>query len=726
MMTGFLNSVRWRGDDSFNNIEMAAALGLSAKDCNAALQDFVEAGLITYNGLDASEVESWKQSKTGQVVWSANRINARVTGSKVKEFLNYMPFIINALSKNDAVLRILVGGAWALGHGHGPFLIGVEVEPGALSPIEEMRLIEAALQFANTGDRLDQDSPVVLVFSNVDAGVPQRLQSSKVVYQAGQPPVKDIKSAPVVMENRSDINEQLWAARLEAYASICGFDADEEAFHQALWASMSFEESEDKRIHRPFSELPLAKQMIHGEIEVAHAPSRCLPSKNSQPGNSVAITLPDPKLLAACRDMFAKAAKHGAAYWLPDGWQRAAAQADYWYSCKRLNGLKADEILNELLSCSNRFEATAWMDPANASHVLHALAVGANEFREAAKAKQVEMGRPKRQTTTAYIALFDITRPQPECYALVRQPTGNQGNIKAAMDFYSPFLTHQSQAARAIYEAGYFPAPLCTIRRMATDDEVTLFQSIASQQKRAVGFLLEQQGETILGFKRGETTTSSVDLKLRSLPLGSMAPLPLYANEEDKLQDAMAKMPKNLALRMRNWWVFPNSTPMIEVAKACMEGPEKSLLARLVDPTSEFKFERLDAPSQGYAASIAGDSWHVRIEGICNSQPPLVIYRVGDFTSKAQLQLSRFHSWRGVMAEITQLLRSFILLKEVGLPEVLTLYRGGELQRVEGPMAQFEAMLNGLVTSRVFWGIDDIDYYSSPYRDSFGLEGKLP
>ncbi|MCY1165269.1 hypothetical protein D9M73_51720 [compost metagenome] len=722
-MSALINSMRWNSHDSFNNIEMAAALGLSAVECHAALQSFVAAELITFDRLDTDGIESWRLSKTGEIVWQANRIHARVTAAKVKEFLKCMPFIVSALSKNADVLRILVGGAWVLGHGYGPFLIGIEVEPGALTPMEEMRLIEAALQFANTGDVLDQESPVVLVFSKVDAGVPHRLQSCKVVYQAGQPPVKDIESAPVAIENRSDINEQLWGARLEAFASICGFDADMEAFHQALWDSMSHEDQNVKPVHRPFRELPLAKQMIHCECEVAHAPSRCSPSQLEWPGDGVAISLPDPKLLAACREMFATAAEVGPEYWLPDGWQEAAAHADYWYSCGRPQGLQADEILSELLPF-NRTRITAWMDPDRAPDVLHALAVGANEFREAAKAKKVERGRQKRQTTTAYIALFDITRPQPECYALVRQPTGNQGNIKAALDFYSPFLIHQSQAAQAIYEMGYFPAALCTVKRMATDDEVALFQSIASQQKRAVGFLLELQGETTLGFKRGETTTSSVDLRLRSLPMGAIAPIPLFADEEDKFQDAIANMPKEIALRMRKWWAFPCSTPMIEVAKACLEGPEKSLLARLVDPTREFEFEKMPSPSHGYAASIAGEGWRVRIEGICNAQPPIVIYAVGDSTSNAQLQLNPYRTWRGVMDEITQLLRSFILLKQIGILDVVAQYRNGKLQGVEDEMAQFEALLNELVTARLFRGYEDNDYFSSPYSASFGLEAQ--
>lgn len=714
-MTTFLQRVTlYDGCTPFTSIEMALALSLAATACRDALRKFVDAELISFDGFDDAGVESWVVSKTGMAVWENERINARVTQDKVRAFLKSLPYIIAALSKQKAVRRILIGGAWVTGRGYGPFLIGIEIVEGLLSIEQELLLLETALQLANSSDdELDPDTPIILLFTDSEKSTPQRLRVSKVVFEAGITPVGDFANLPLAISSDLDVDEVQWGNRLEAYADICGLEIGGVPGDLISWLlERPNVDSEASPAVGLGVRCPLLPLMIFREIRVSTAPSQCLHTSRVWRDSLSAQGAPDPKAHESCRAMLELFVDSRGRLELPNNWGPKVAEADYWISCGLPENLNAAGLLNEMPLYYWRCEIHDWMRSEDPFEVMHSLAVCTNEIRDLARqeAADARIKRPKRQTANRFFALFDVSQRRPQCFGLVRQPTGNYGNLKAALSYYEPHLLRTSEVARILYDERFRATSLCTVYREATDDEVELFQRISKQHKRTVSFLIEQQGETVVGFNRRDATSASLDLNLRRLPEGSIAPLALDSNA-DELQDVMAQLPTPLALRMRPWWVFTASTSQSAVAEACIHGPQRSLLARMVDPTGEWEFARISGLEGRYSASLAADTWWVRLEGIGSPvELPILSYGFGDHTAGGQLQVrSPYGKWTGMLCDLDVVLRSFRLLKEVGIEAVMSDYRVGLNEKLTTDSQRFEAIVDDILIGWLFVGFTNLD-----------------
>lgn len=734
-LSGFFRRQGFTQKASFSSVEMALDLNLTADDCRLAIQKFVDGGLLCFAGFDALGIETWQVSRDGARVWDMGRVNCRVTRAKVTEFLQRLPFIVNALSRVPEVDRVLVGGAWAVGNTHGPFLIGIEVQRGLLSHLDEMRLIEIVLQFTCDEQNLGSDSTTVIVYSKGDAGVPQRMHRARTVWLRAGGPQVGIESSPSEVQGEADTTEASWGARLRLYGEICRFEYDKHLLRYHISNAMSSFLADMSRVNgrgrpsppkgTPFTELPLTKQMVALEIALTDHPAECRNSPvNWVGGRKTKVVKNQAREIAS--DLFDPASERRSFLFLPRGWTEAVAHSDYWRSRGEPMNFPADDY-REKLAEDRYAHAFAFMEllHSHPRQALDALSIAFNEHRAHSRDKKITTTTPARKPPDLYYALFDISQRRPTCYALVRQPPATRANLEAAFDHYELHLLRNSSAARSLREGQYRAAVVLTAMRRATVHEVDLFNRVAKRMKRAVSFISEQAGETIVGFRGSGTTLFSEFLNLKDLPEDNPVPIEVAQSEFEQLLNITADLDSPIRERLRAWWICPEATSAVELAQGCFKGPNASRLARLVDPNSHWTFEQMIADEQSFAATISGDDWSVRLENIGADTPPLVVYRFRGAEGQARLLLCEYpwcERWTDSMKDIAPLLRAFVWLEEYGVAKVLAEYDCPELRTATADLARFETLLNGLITDRLAHFVPIGRMFCGRFEPSFGAQ----
>lgn len=704
-------------------------LGISALECRQALQAFVNMELMTYVGLDRQGVESWSLSKTGFAVWQHSRVNGRATKDRIQQFDQCLPHVAIALSQSPSVVSVRVAGASLSSAAYGLFYIGIEVDPVDTSPLAELRLIDTAVQLCVGAEQgaygVKPDSPCIVVF-DARAGTPYRLRAGKVLYErSSKAGVLSLDKAPEYCSDKVDALETHWHARLESYEELVRAD---DLFNRVLISSV-MERLEGKKIPAPnptkaFKEYRCAVGMVRIERERLTWPACCIGTDQHWPTDGLSTPTPDDMLMGECRRMFE--ALGNATRWgdspAPYGWSIAAAKADYAFSCGRPKILKAKSVLEECLSWGYSTHSY-WMRERAAHKVLQALAIGANEFRAGLKDLVDKAPLVKKEpTSNHYISLFDIARPQPTCVGVARLTAKSDANYHSAVREYGFHITQLTPGVRVLHQEGYLTAEPFLADRPSTSHEIEKFERIANASKKAVNYVLEHRGETIVGHKGLQTSTSTMDINLRSCEPGSLQPRDLTLYDQDVLMRALSKMPSDLARRLSQWWIFPASVPITEVAKACIEDPEKSLLARFANPGGSFVFTRVEAAKGLYKARIEGDDWFLEFTDLGSKTPPAVNYGYQGHTSKAQME-STYRHWNGVLADIFGVICSLCILKRLGVECSLVGIEKGEYPSSDGPLSEFECLLNAIFSGWYFHP----EYPRSDYRfkPRFGVEASV-
>ncbi|WP_041793428.1 hypothetical protein [Rhodoferax ferrireducens] len=701
---------------------MATELGLSARECRQALQAYVEMDLMSYRGLDRHGIESWSLSKAGFVVWQYSRVNGRATKDRVRQFEQSLPHVVSALSKYPLVTSIRVGGASVLERPYGLFLIGIEVDPADTSPMAELRLIDMTTQLLGGPDvenrNFHPDMPCVLVFDSI-VGTPQRIRTGKTLFdRASNFRAQSVNESPAYASDKVDAQEAQWHARLRSYEDL--FRADEQhGFASISLADFVFDRKErtsPPKETQAYRDLKSALSMIYYERERISSPAYCIQSDQQWPDNGLNSPAPDLELLKACQDMFDAEASSNGFRCAPHGWPIAAANADYAFSCGRPEILTS-KVLSECLDHVWHDHHTIWMRKGPPAKVLQALAIGANEFRAKVKAQTEQVPLKKQaQTVSSFISLFDFARPKPTCIGVVRLTSRSDANFKAAVRHYSNHIGQHTSGVRVLFKCGYLTAEPFITHRPSTPDEICKFERVAQISKKAVGYVVEERGETVLGHKGYATSMSSMDLNFRASPLLQLRPIDVSSYREDILMDALSKMPADLAKRLSHWWVFPGSTPVQTVAKACIEGPETSLLARFADPSTDFEFAAMTSHKGCYSARISGDDWYLALTGLGAKEPPMAEYHYQGNTSRVQLKCR--YAWRGMLDEIKGVMSLLSILKRVGVAQALAQIDPQEFPSSGGALSGFESLLNAIFTGWIF--SDQHPYEHSPFEPCFG------
>lgn len=703
-------------------------LGISALACRQALQAFVNMELMTYAGLDRQGVESWSLSKTGFAVWQYSRVNGRATKDRIQQFEQCLPHVAIALSQSPSVVSVRVAGASLSGAAYGLFYIGIEVDPVDTSPLAELRLIDTAGQLS-VGDEqeaygLKSDAPCIVVF-DARAGTPHRLRAGKVLYErSSKAGVLSLDKAPDYCSDKVDALETHWHARLKSYEELVRAD---DVFHRALTSSVmdyaQWKEPPAPTTTKAFKEYRCAVGMVSMERERMTWPACCIGTDQHWPADGLWTPTPDDMLLGECRRMFealGKASRYDSP--APHGWPIAAATADYAFSSGRPKILKAKVVLEECLHwgyCTHGDWMRAWP----ARKVLQALAIGANEFRAGLKG-QADKAPPvkKEPTSNHYVSLFDFARPRPTCVGVARLTAKSNANYHAAVREYGFHITQLTPGARVLYQEGYLTADPFLANRHSTPHEIEKFERIASATKKAVNYVLEHQGETIVGHKGLQTSRNSMDINLRSCEPGRILPRDMTPYNQDVLLRALSEMPADLAMRLSQWWIFPASVPITEVAKACIEVPERSLLARFANPQGSFVFTRVEAAKGLYKARIEGADWFLEFTDLGSKTPPAVNYGYQGHTSEAQMECA-YDRWNGVLADIFGVICSLCILKRLGVAPSLVGIEKGEYSPSDGPLSDFECLLNAIFTGWYFHA--EYPRFDSWFEPRFGA-GERP
>lgn len=724
----FLWERHLRLECSFNSVDLAMELGISALECRQALQAFVNMELMTYAGLDRQGVESWSLSKTGFAVWQHSRVNGRATKDRIQQFEQCLPHVAMAMSQSPSVVSVRVAGASLSGASYGLFYIGIEVDPVDTSPLAELRLIETAVQLSVAAEQesywLKPDAPCIVVFDS-RAGTPQRLRAGKVLYErSSKAGVLSLDKAPDYCSEKVDALETHWHARLKSYEELVRAD---DVFHRVLYSAvMDFDQGEKPtapKTTKAFKEYRCAVGMVSMERERMTWPACCIGTDQHWPADGLSTPTPNSMLLGESRRMFealGKASIYDSP--APHGWPIAAATADYAFSCGRPKILKAKAVLEE---CLHRDYSTHsdWMRAWPAHKVLQALAIGAQEFRAGVKGLVDKAPLVKKEPTcNHYVSLFDIARPKPTCVGVTRLTAKSNANYHAAVREYGVHITQLTPGARVLYQEGYRTAEPFLANRHSTPHEIEKFERIANATKNAVNYVLEHQGETIVGHKGLQTSINTMDINLRSCEPGRLLPLDMTPYNQDVLLHALAKMPTDLARRLSQWWIFPASVPITEVAKACIEMPERSLLARFANPQGSFVFSQVEAATGLYKARIEGDDWFLEFTDLGSKTPPAVNYGYQGHTSKAQMECEYDH-WSGVLADIFGVIGSLCILKRLGVPPSLVGIEKGEYSSSDGPLSDFECLLNGIFTGWYFH--TEYPRFDSWFKPCFGA-GERP
>lgn len=569
----FLWERRLRHEYNFNSVELAIELGISALECRQALQAFVNMELMTYSGLDQLGVESWSLSKTGFAVWQHSRVNGRATKERIQQFEQCLPHVSVALSQTPSVVSVRVAGASLSGAAYGLFYIGIEVDPADTSPLAELRLIETAVQLSTGAEQeaggLKPDAPCIVVF-DARTGTPHRIRAGKVLYErSSRTGVIALDKAPDYSCDKVDALETHWHARLKSYEELVRAD---DVFQRALaTAYMDFaqeKQSPPPKTTQAFREYRCAVGMVNMERERMALPACCINTDQSWPTHGLSTPRPDEVLMGEFRRMFKAIGERGRFNPAPVGWHIAAATADYAFSCGRPNILKAKAVLDECLRWDFYKTHSKWMRSWPANKVLQALAIGANEFRAGLK-DLVDKEPPVKKVPTSnhYVSLFDFARPQPTCIGMARLTSRSDANYHAAVREYGLHITLLTSGTRVLHEEGYHGAQPFITSRHSTPLEIEKFERIARTSNKAVNYVLEHQGETIVGHKGRATSSNSMNVNLRSCEPGRLRPIDMSEYDQDVLLRALSKMPTDLAKRLSKWWVFPANVPIIEVAK---------------------------------------------------------------------------------------------------------------------------------------------------------------
>lgn len=717
-----------RREYSFNSVELAIELGLSALECRQALQAFVNMELMTYAGLDRQGVESWSLSKTGFAVWQHSRVNGRATKIRIQQFEQCLPHVAIALSQSTSVVSVRVAGASFSGAAYGLFYIGIEVDPADTSPLAELRLIDTAVQLSAGAEQAEHglmpDAPCIVVF-DTRAGTPHRLRAGKVLYErSSKAGVISLDKAPDYCSDKIDVLESHWHSRLKSYEELVHAD---DVFQRSV-ASAFMDYAHGKEPPAPkttqaFKEYRCAVGMVSMERERMTLPACCIGTDQHWPDDGLSTPRPDGKLLGECRRMFSalgKASIYDSP--APHGWPIAAATADYAFSCGRPKILKANAALEECLHWGYSTHSD-WMRAGPAHKVLQALAICANEFRAGLKELVDKKPRVKKEPTrNHYVSLFDFARPQPTCVGVARLTAKSNANYHAAVREYGFHITGLAPGARVLYQEGYLTAEPFLTNRHSTPQEIEKFERIASASKKAVNYVLEHQGETIVGHKGRATSRNSMDINLRSCEPGHLLPRDMTPYNQDVLLRTMAKMPPDLARRLSQWWIFPVSVPITEVAKSCMEAQETSLLARFANPQGSFVFTRMESREERYKARIEGTDWFLEFIDLGAKTPPAVNYGYKGHSSSAQMECGYGH-WNAVLADVFCVICSLSILKRLGVAPSLAGIEKGEYPSSDGPLSDFECLLNAIFTGWYFH--EEYPRFDSRFEPSFGA-GERP
>lgn len=696
-----------RHEYNFNSVDLAIELGISALECRQALQAFVDMELMTYAGLDQLGIESWSLSKTGFAVWQHSRVNGRATKDRVRQFEQCLPHVVRALSQYPSVLSVRVAGASLSGAAYGLFYIGIEIDPSDTSPLAELRLIDTAVQLSADVEQglyqLKPDMPCIVVF-DARAGTPHRLRVGKVLYEkSSRAGIISLEKAPDYSSEKVDTLETHWHARLKSYEELVRAD---EVYHRALTSAVSDYLQEKQppapRTTQAFREYRFAVGMVNMERERMTQPSSCIRTDQQWPADGLSTPKPPDMLLAECRRMFA--AMNNASRYdnpAPHGWPIAAATADYAFSCGRPKILNARTLITECLHWGHGTDSH-WMSEGPANQVLQALAIGANEYRAGLK-EMVDKEPPAKKdpTSNSYVSLFDVGRPQPTCVGVARLTAKSDANYHAAVRQYGYRITGLTPGVRELYQEGYLTAEPFLVSRNSTPQEIDKFERIANDSKMALNYVLEDQGETIAGHKGHATSRHSIDCNLRSCKPGRLLPKDMTPYNQDVILRALSKMPADLAKRLSQWWIFPASVPISEVAKACMEAPETSLLARFANPQGDFVFTRMEAVRGHYKARIEGADWFVEFAGLGSKTPPAVNYGYQGHTSNAQMECT-YARWSAVLADIFGVMCSLSILKRLGVARSMVGIEKGKYPSSDGPLSDFECLLNAIFTGWFF------------------------
>lgn len=713
----------------FNSVELAIELGISALECRQALQAFVDIELMTYVGLDRHGVESWSLSKTGFAVWQNSRVNGRATKDRIQQFEQCLHHVAIAMSQSPSVVSVRVAGASLSGAAYGLFYIGIEVDPVDTSPLAELRLIDTVVQLSIDAEQeeygLKPDAPCTVVF-DARAGTPHRLRAGKVLYErSSKARVFSLDKAPDYCSDKVDALETNWHARLKSYEELLRAD---DVFHQVVTSAftdiLEGNEPQAPKTTKAFREYRCATGMVNIERERMTWPACCIGTDQNWPADGLSMPPPDDMMLGECRRMFE--ALGNATSWFdspaPYDWPIAAAKAEYAFSCGRPKILKAKAVLEE---CLRRGYSTHsyWMRERPAPKVLQALAIGANEFRTGLKRPVDKTPLGKKETTSNhYVSLFDFGRPQPTCVGVARLTAKSNANYHAAVREYGFHITRLTPGAHALYQEGYLTADPFLTKRLSTPHEVEKFERIASATKKAVNYVLEHQGETIVGHKGYHTSRNSMDINLRSCDPGNLLPSDMTPYIQDVLLRALSKMPTAVARRLSQWWIFPASVPISEVAKACIEEPKTSLLARFANPQDSFVFTRVEAAEGLYKARIEGSDWFLEFTELGSKTPPAVNYGYQGHKSKAKMKCAYDH-WNGVLADIYDVICALSILKRLGVAPSLVGIEKSEYPSSDGPLSDFECLLNAIFTG--WHSHDEYPRFDSWFEPRFGA-GERP
>ena len=706
-------SVRCSHREAFSSIEMATCLDISAQDCREALEYFVQTHMLTFAGTDSEGIEHWELTKTGYRVWSRGRIGFRLTSRSIKSFLAYMQVVTPALVRRPEVVRVVVSGAWVDEKTHGPFIIGICVKEGATTIGSELQMIQDVLQIATAGDFLEADAPVVMVYTQY-AQPPQSLQIHRVAYERGQEPILDLTKAPYESFVNCTGRDQPWDSRLLAYAGALKLTPLDESLILDVW-DLASQPERFREMLLSIPDVPLAKQLVHRELECCRMPTRGVDSPYAglplYERDMVHSTDPDHTTL---KEIIRFMPRTRGSFYAPD-WQKAVATADYFWHLHAEEMFDAAAYAKKLLDSGNWYFArmlhpTLKQAPAKA---LLGLAATLNEARmnERQQKQQRQAERPKTTTVNAYYALFDISFEEPRCVALVRQPTGNQGNLRNARSEYLHRALRSNPDARATYQAGFAFEVLALMERTASPEEIEAFERLAKQLKRAVSYIIDFRGEAIIGFKGHETTQGASPLNFRSLPEGALKPLILDEWEFNSVEKLQTALPENIYNRLNSWWVCPERTSAADAAKACVQGPAISRLARIVNPDGIWTFQAMDDDPKLFSASMVGTGWAIRLENIGHKTiPPTAVCQFGAEAFSSQLVWDGDRSWKPkypcFMPQLTVLLKAYHLLELIGLQSAmehvqLEDFGDGAAPEVSA-LQRYEALMNLVVTGHLF------------------------
>lgn len=706
-------------ENFFSSVELAIALDISALECRDALQAFVDMELMSYAGLDQHGVERWTLSKTGFAVWQSARVLGRATKDRIQEFHQCLPHVATALSQYPSVVSVRVAGASLTGAAYGLFYIGIEVDPADTSPLAELRLIDTAVQMSCGAEQLENglkpDTPCVMVF-DARTGTPHRLRTGKVIYERrSRDGVIGIEKAAYYCSDKVDALEASWHSRLNSYEELLRTGDRDRHVSEAFLAYLHGKVIQPPKRTQAFEECRFAVGMVNIERERMERPACCAGTDQQWPGEGLSTPPPDNTLLRECRQMFDFLGT-------PLGWQIAAAKADYAYSCGRPKILQSKAVLTDCLRYGYRHDPYCeWMSSKPAARVLQALAIVAGEFRAELKDRDKEAPPLKKEPGKHhFISLVDIARPQPTCVGIVRLTAKSIANYHAAVRQYGFHIPHITPGVRVLYEEGYLTAEPFLANRPATPEEIKKFEQIASASKKAVSYVLEDMGETLVGHKGFATSRSSFDLKLRLCDPGLPLPIDMSPYDEDVILQALSKMPADLVVRLSEWWIFPASVPIADVAKACMEAPESSLLARFANPQGSFVFTRMRGTKARYRARIDGTDWFLEFTDLGSKRPPFVHYGYRGHTSSAQMEF-RYRPWNGVLSELLDVMRALTVLKQLGVEPSLVDIQKGEHSSSSGPLAEFESLLNALFAGRHFH--ESFQSFDSWFENCFGAAG---